>query len=82
MRAAAWVIEVERVRDRSESGGLDDQSERVRGRSERVRLREMFRDESECKRESYYFNQPVIKINFFFFFCFHEQYTSIFRCVL
>ena len=26
----------------------------------------MFRDESECERESYYFNQPVIK--FFFFF--------------
>ena len=51
MRAAAWVIEVERVR----------------GRSERVRLREMFRDESECVRESYYFNQPVIKIIFFFF---------------
>ena len=53
---------VERVRDRSESGGLGDQSERVRGwservrdwsesRSERVRLREMFRDESECERE-------------------------------
>ena len=81
MRAAAWVIEVERVRDRSESGGLDDQSERVRGRSERVRLREMFKDESEYVRESYYFNQPVIKI-IFFFFCFHEQYTSIFRCVL
>ena len=37
MRAAAWVIGVERVRDRSESGGLDDRSERVRGRSERVR---------------------------------------------
>ena len=41
-----------------------------RDRSERVRLREMFRDESECKRESYYFNQPVIKIIFFFFFAF------------
>ena len=27
----------------------------------------MFRDESECERESYYFNQPVIKIFFFFF---------------
>ena len=50
-RVAAWVIRVERVR----------------GRSERVRLREMFRDESECVRESYYFNQPVIKIIFFFF---------------
>ena len=28
MRAAAWVIGVERVRDRSKSGGLDDRSER------------------------------------------------------
>ena len=86
MRAAAWVIGIERVSDRSER--VSDQNERVRGRSERVRdqservsLREMFRDESECERESYYFNQPVIKI-IFFFFCFHEQYTSIFRCVL
>ena len=47
MRAAAWVVGVKRVRDRSESGGLGDRSERmrggVRGRSERVR----FRDESE-----------------------------------
>ena len=42
---------VEKVRDRSESGGLGDRSERVRGWSERVRLREMFRDESECERE-------------------------------
>ena len=63
--SATWVIGVERVRDRSESGGLDDQSERVRGRSERVRLREMFKDESEYVRESYYFNQPVIKIILF-----------------
>ena len=48
-----------------------------RDRSERVRLREMFRDESEFEgerererereRESYYFNQPVIKIIIFFF---------------
>ena len=57
MRAAAWVVGVKRVRDRSESSGLGDRSERVRGgvrgRSGRVRLREMFR---ERERESYYFN--------------------------
>ena len=47
MKAAAWVIGVERVSDRSE---------RMSGRSERVRLREMFRDERERERESYYFN--------------------------
>ena len=48
MRAAAWVVGVKRVRDRSESSGLGDRSERVRGgvrgRSGRVRLREMFRE--------------------------------------
>ena len=30
MRAVAWLIGVKRVRDWSESGGLGDQSERVR----------------------------------------------------
>ena len=35
MRAAAGAIGVERVRDRSESGSLDDRSERVRDQSER-----------------------------------------------
>ena len=33
MRAAAWVIGIERVSDRSER--VSDQNERVRGRSER-----------------------------------------------
>ena len=55
----------------------------MRDWSERVRLREMFRDESECERER---ERGIILINrlikiIFFFFCFHEPYTSIFKCV-
>ena len=47
-----------------------DRSERMRGWSERVSLREMFKDERERERERerdvYYFNHQLIKINFFF----------------
>ena len=43
-----------------------DPSERMRGRSERVSLREMFKDVRERERESerdvYYFNHWLIKI--------------------
>ena len=43
VRAAVWVIGIERVSDRSER--VRGRSERVRDKSERVSLREMFRDE-------------------------------------
>ena len=44
---------------------MKDLNERVRGRSERVSLREMFRDEmrvNERERGVYYFNHRLIKI--------------------
>ena len=62
----------------------------MRGGSERVSLREMFKDVRERERERerggiIIINRLVkiiINFFFFFFFCSHEQYTSIFRCVL
>ena len=54
-----------------------DQSERVRGRSdwsERVSLREMFKDEKERERERerdvYYFNHRLIKIYIYIYIFF------------
>ena len=45
---------------------MRDPSERMRGRSERVSLREMFKDvrerERERERDVYYFNHWLIKI--------------------